>query len=284
MKKQKLIHDLQEEIDQELSSYQKFQKTEKNASYIVNDKSALEQKIEELQLKLENGENVPWIEVLTVSTTPQPVDVSDDLARETTFYSQAMAAVKEGHRLFEKYGLNYERPTDYFAEMLKTDEHMQRVKNKLLVEQNQIEQSEQKRKQRDLKKYGKQIQQQQIQQKQKQKKQELESISKWRKARERGNTEEQFPIQLDMDHSNANQNAKRKNNSPRERSAKRQKKDQQHGFGGKKRNMKSNTSESTSDFSSFNKLKNKQVPKNMKKSFGKQKQRPGKKRRQSQKK
>ena len=43
---------------------------------------------------------------------------------------------------FEAAGLTWMRPPDYFAEMVKTDEHMNRVKETLMHEQKAIELAE----------------------------------------------------------------------------------------------------------------------------------------------
>ena len=47
---------------------------------------------------------------------------------------------------------------DYFAEMVKSDSHMERIRQRLLNESAEIKRSEEKRKERQNKKYGKQIQ------------------------------------------------------------------------------------------------------------------------------
>ena len=62
-------------------------------------------------------------------TTPdtEAIDVNDDLNRELAFYKQALAAVKEGRKRLLAEGLPFSRPADYFAEMIKDDEHMEKV-------------------------------------------------------------------------------------------------------------------------------------------------------------
>ena len=45
---------------------------------------------------------------------------------------------------FEEAGIAWQRPTDYYAEMVKSDDHMTRVKEQLMFERNQIEVSEQR--------------------------------------------------------------------------------------------------------------------------------------------
>ena len=55
---------------------------------------------------------------------------------------QAVAAAGEAIRRFEAGGVPWRRPPDYFAEMVKSDEHMARVKEQLLYEKTQVEESE----------------------------------------------------------------------------------------------------------------------------------------------
>jgi len=62
----------------------------------------------------------------TTSDT-EAIDVNDDLNRELAFYKQALAAVKEGRKRLLAEGLPFSRPADYFAEMIKDDEHMEKV-------------------------------------------------------------------------------------------------------------------------------------------------------------
>jgi rRNA-processing protein EBP2 len=75
--------------------------------------------------------DLPWIETMTVtSSKPIEVDVEDDMARELAFYQQALEAVQIGRELIKKAGVDFARPEDYYAEMLKSDEHMAKVKKR----------------------------------------------------------------------------------------------------------------------------------------------------------
>eukprot|EP00960_Hanusia_phi_P008496 242350-Hanusia_phi.AAC.1 len=65
--------------------------------------------------------------------------------------------------------------------MVKTDEHMLKVKKQLIEQSAKVEAAEIRRKQREAKKYGKALQVSRKIEKDKRKKDELESISKWRK-------------------------------------------------------------------------------------------------------
>jgi rRNA-processing protein EBP2 len=76
--------------------------------------------------------DLPWIETMTVtSSKPIEVDVEDDMARELAFYQQALEAVQIGRELVKKAGVDFARPEDYYAEMLKSDEHMAKVKKEV---------------------------------------------------------------------------------------------------------------------------------------------------------
>lgn len=51
----------------------------------------------------------------------------DDFKREMNFHRQAQAAVLEGIPKLNQLGVRTKRPDDYFAQMAKSDEHMQKV-------------------------------------------------------------------------------------------------------------------------------------------------------------
>ena len=70
----------------------------------------------------------PWFERLDVTTTAVVEDsvpqVDDDLNRELQFFQSAVKAVAGAHAKLEKEGIPHMRPHDYYAEMIKTDEHI----------------------------------------------------------------------------------------------------------------------------------------------------------------
>jgi len=182
---------------------------------------------------------------------PDIPDVDDDLQREVAFYNQALSAVQESHKMFKELNFPYRRPTDYFAEMVKSDEHMANVRRNLLNKQKKISESEARRKQRDLKKYGKQVQVQKIQEREKKKKENLEAIKKWRKERERNKKsaldgDDDLPIEFDDEenkkkkNTNQKRNFETKNSKNSTTSKKRDFKNQKFGFGGKKSGKKKN--------------------------------------------
>jgi hypothetical protein len=85
--------------------------------------------------------------------------------------------VIDGRRQLIREGIPFSRPTDYFAEMVKTDEQMGLIKRKLYEEAASKKAAAEARRQRDLKKFGKQVQVAKLQQRQKEKRETLEKIN-----------------------------------------------------------------------------------------------------------
>ena len=103
-------------------------------------------------------------------------DVNDDLTRELEFYRIARTATLEARTHLAKEKIPFTRPKDYFAEMVKTDEHMTRVKKKMYDEAAGKKASEEARKLRDAKKFGKAVQVAKEQERAKEKRTTLDKI------------------------------------------------------------------------------------------------------------
>lgn len=97
------------------------------------------------------------ISVLPSSTTTIP-DPNDDLTRELEFYRIARTAALDARSLLTKSHIPFSRPADYFAEMVKSDTHMDKIKRKLYNEAAEKKGRQEARRQRDAKKFGKQVQ------------------------------------------------------------------------------------------------------------------------------
>ncbi|WOL19359.1 putative rRNA-processing protein [Canna indica] len=236
----------------------------KNAIY---NKEALLEKLDDIAWP----ENVEWIHKLTVDHSQEhEVDVNDDLARELAFYTQALDGTRQAFEKLQSMGIPFLRPPDYYAEMVKSDSHMLKVKGKLLVEKKKIEEAEERKKAREAKKLAKEVQAQKTKERAKLKKEEIESVKKWRKQRQqsgfaKGNTDEMdFP--LNEEKSFEKSKKQRKGVAPGDRSGgfkkkvgnekagkKRTFREAKFGHGGRKGMKKQNTADSTNDFRSFNK-------------------------------
>ncbi|KAL7267136.1 rRNA-processing protein EBP2 [Rhizina undulata] len=242
----------------------------------INNHSALTQALSTIALPA----NLLFSEHQSI-TTSAPVeikDINDDLNRELAFYAQALDAAKIGREKLLKEGLPFSRPVDYFAEMLKDDEHMGKIKQKLLDQAVSKKKAQEARKQRDLKKFGKQVQTAKLQEREKAKKETLEKIQILKRKRqgaetELENEEDMFDIALDEE----TKDDRRNRDSRGKPNFKRQKKDQKYGHGGKKRYSKSGDAKSSGDLSGFSNKKNKASFAGVKKR--KAPQRPGKSKR-----
>ena len=114
---------------------------------------------------------------LTTSAPVEIKDVNDDLTRELAFYKQCLDAANEGRDLLKKEGVPFSRPIDYFAEMVKNDEHMGKIKAKMVDEAANKKAAAEARRQRDLKKFGKQVQIAKLQERDKAKRDTLDKIN-----------------------------------------------------------------------------------------------------------
>ncbi|CAG4986972.1 unnamed protein product [Parnassius apollo] len=278
---------------------------EKTVKKYVNNVADLKAKLKEIELKL------PWIEKLDLVTTVAPMapdvalqmeetaqrrknikentkgnqlydptqdPVLNEFKRENLIHRQAQAAVIDGIKRLKELNVPTKRPDDFFAEMAKSDEHMQKVRKNLMAKQAAQARTEKVRQLREQKKIAKRVQ---IDTKLKQaaeKKHMLEQLKRVRKGKS---------TDLDFLEDNKGKNSKGNNSKdPKNKiSRKRANKDKKFGFGGKKKGSKLNTRESTNQLEGFN-SSTKKKPFNFKsKSFKpnskKKNQRPGKSKRKN---
>ncbi|KAF2196257.1 Ebp2-domain-containing protein [Delitschia confertaspora ATCC 74209] len=222
----------------------------------INNTSALLAALHRIELPYKKMAFSDHMSVTTDEVVEIP-DVEDDLNRELAFYKQSLSAVKDAHAMLKKEGIPFSRPADYFAEMVKSDEHMGKIKAKLIDEAAGKKAAAEARKQRDLKKFGKQVQHAKLQERAKDKRETMEKINVMKRKRQGAdltntNEEDLFDVALDEAAKGGKEDRDGKRNF------KRQKKDSKYGFGGKKRHAKSNDSKSTADMSGFSARKMKE--------------------------
>ncbi|KAJ2501225.1 RRNA processing protein [Coemansia sp. RSA 1972] len=224
-----------------------------------------------------------WIQRCDI-TSSEPIVVDkteDDLDRELKFYQQGLEAAIQGKQEVLNAGVPFERPDDYFAEMVKSDAHMARIRDKLITQQKGIQNAEEAKKQRELRKYGKQIQQEKLKEREDQKKASLDKIATIKKRLRSGNLgdADDFDIDVDSDDGAGARSSSNKKGGKQAPNKKRQLKNEKFGFGGKKRGIKRNTADSTGDMSEFSVKRNKSTSFGGSAKKGKSK-RPGKAKRQ----
>ena len=91
-------------------------------------------------------------------------------------YKQALHGANAARSLAAVHKLPFTRPTDYFAEMVKSDSHMERIRQRLLDEKASIKKSEDARREREGKKFGKQVQVEKLKERERSKKEMEERI------------------------------------------------------------------------------------------------------------
>lgn len=122
--------------------------------------------------------------LVSSSATAESIpDVQDDLQRELAFYTQSLEATRTARKLLRQEGIPFSRPKDYFAEMIKEDAHMEKVKAKLVEEASNKKAAQEARKMRDLKKFGKQVQVAKMQERHKEKRETLDKIKNLKRSK-----------------------------------------------------------------------------------------------------
>ncbi|CAL1544258.1 unnamed protein product [Lymnaea stagnalis] len=253
---------------------------EEQRKTFLNNKEGLKDKFKEFSL-----DSLKWIERLELTNDPAPTLginetdgdklQNDDFNRELTFYKQAQATVLEGLARLAKLSVPTKRPEDYFAEMAKSDDHMKKVRAKLLEKKTSLEKSEKAKKLREMKKYGKKAQQEVLQKRQKEKKEMLESVKKFRKGQiDKINL---FDEPIERQPKQQQQLKGKQQFTPNKR---REFKNKKFGFGGQKKRSKYNTADSAADLRDFSARKaHGKGPANKKFQGKSQGKRPGKSKR-----
>ncbi|KAL1867100.1 rRNA-processing protein EBP2 [Diaporthe australafricana] len=253
----------EEESDIALSDLEDLPEDEREDLFVktklsINNQPALLAAVKRISIPRDSSTSFVTHQTVVSSepTESKIEDISDDLTRELQLYAQSFEAAKKARALLRAEGLPFSRPKDYFAEMVKDDGHMEKVKAKLVEEATAKKASAEARKQRDLKKFGKQVQVAKLQERHKEKRETLEKIKALKKKRaENGgdlDTKEADLFDVGVD-SELNKSGKRGRSEQGSRTPnhKRAKKDAKFGFGGKKRHAKSGTAESSGDVSGF---------------------------------
>lgn len=195
---------------------------------------------------------LPWAETFDIiPKTPlpfgdngdpesNPLDVHDDLKREVAFYNMALEAVHCARKECKKAKITFSRPDDFFAEMIKTDDHMAKVKDRLIFENKKMEAVAQRKSNKEQKLRAKESHANKVAEKSKRKRDHFQQVEEWANsvAKNRGSA-----LQDDADE------VFLKNRQP---GRKRQNADEKYGHGGKRGRFKQNDRSTLNDQSGFN--------------------------------
>lgn len=235
----------------------------------INNTNALKSKLSDFEL------DANWVERLDLAGdlnelpdhVPNPLKgqatsqesndldvVRNDIKREIKFMLQAKSAVLQGLARLHALKVKTKRPDDYLAEMLKSKEHMDKIKKVKETKKEQVEKKEKSKLLREQKKMGKKIQQEVLKDRQKQKKEFQEKIRRYRK----GDKSVDF-----LDENKGRQGGgggpqSRQLKQKQQRNPKLTKKEfkqSKFGYGGRKKGLKKNTAESSAQFTGFKRSK-----------------------------
>lgn len=242
------LSDAEVEKDADVVPYQKV---------TINNVNALQKCLKKIALP--QSAYTSFVEHLSYTSPEELVlkDIHDDTERELAFYKQALNAAVVCRKKAKQADIPFDRPVDYFAEMVKSDEHMTRLKNKLIEEEKEKLGIQEARKQRELKKYGKKVQHEKLQQRQKEKREMLDKVNNLkRKNKDVSAANDDFDVQLDdaIGDKKKERDQKyklgNKTNSRQPPNRKRLAKNSKFGSG-HKRGERKNTSESSMDLGGY---------------------------------
>jgi len=217
----------------------------------VNNVAKLKERLIAIQ------KNLDWIEHLDVTVdlkmTPEDTKIliGDSFKQEHLFYKQAHTAAVQALPRIRSLGVETLRPQDYFAEMVKSDQHMRKIKEKLISKQLVAEKTEKVTKMRKMKKLGKKVQQEVLKKRADDKKSMLSDVKKMRKGKAASDAlnddKDEFNVSVSKNVKDSDDKGFKKDGVNKKRMGKNAK----YGSGGMKRGSKKNTEESYKDVSSF---------------------------------
>ncbi|SMN19343.1 similar to Saccharomyces cerevisiae YKL172W EBP2 Required for 25S rRNA maturation and 60S ribosomal subunit assembly [Maudiozyma saulgeensis] len=240
------LSDVEFDSDADVVPYQKV---------TINNVKALNQSLENVQLPWSKHSFQEHQSVTSEENTDAKIkDIYDDTERELAFYKQSLNAVVHARSELKRLKVPFLRPLDYFAEMVKNDEHMDKIKSELVRDASEKKAREEARRQRDLKKYGKQVQIATLQKRQMEKKDSLDKIKNLKKKRKQNEiTGDDFDVAVEEESETRAERYGRPN-------SKRSAKNAKYGQGGLKRFKRKNDAESSADISGFSQRKMKGKP------------------------
>ena len=173
------------------------------------------------------------------------------------FHRRALEAVAAARVQLGALGVPTRRPDDFYAEMVKNDVHMRKVKDKLLFEQRQLDAKAERRREREAKRYGKAVQAERLKERKQQQKASMGLLQRMKKRGAGVSASDVLADEPDWgtpgQGGNGEQHQQRRRNggggnASRKKAAH---KEAKFGFGGRKRGSKRNDAQSAADMSGY---------------------------------
>eukprot|EP00927_Polykrikos_kofoidii_P062033 TRINITY_DN56862_c0_g1_i1.p1 TRINITY_DN56862_c0_g1~~TRINITY_DN56862_c0_g1_i1.p1 ORF type:complete len:321 (-),score=80.95 TRINITY_DN56862_c0_g1_i1:107-1069(-) len=228
---------------------------EKGRGGVLN-KPMLEQKLKEIEYKLpKEAKRVPWVDTLAIDTSqdlPKDVNAKAGVKLESAFMELATGAAREAYRRFKVMKVPASRPADFYAEMLRPDSMMFKVRSWASEESRRIKIVEERKKGHAAKRFAKKARTKKLEARADEKRQTMDDISAWRskakkdnKTADEGDLEDILNRRGVKDRESGKGGGKGKGRP--KKSKKREAKDSKFGYGGKKSGKKRNDAKSTND-------------------------------------
>merc|ERR1712039_224877 len=149
------------------------------------------QKVKEIDYKVPEGaKRVPWVDTLDISGhqgVPKGVSAKDGVKLENTFLKIAADAAKEAYRRLRVMKIPCTRPDDFYAEMMRPDSTMLKVRERATEEQRRIKIVEDRKKAKAGKKFAKKAKAKKMEARADEKRKTLEGINEWQKKNKQKN-------------------------------------------------------------------------------------------------
>lgn len=168
------------------------------------------------------------------------VDIHDDLKREVAFYDNALESVLLAREKAEEVGIPFTRPDDFFAEMVKSDDHMAKIKDRLIFETKKMEAVERRKSNKEQTVMAKERHAHRLAEKARSKKDHMKDVDNWKKSAERGRSDLGGKVRDDDE------------DRLRGIGGKRMAANKKYGFGGEKSRFKQTDQKSLNDTSGYN--------------------------------
>ena len=183
------------------SDEQAVLQTEKRIVNIdIYDKEGMEKKLAEIQsdfVKNFRGENIKWNERLQVVSERgvefvEADQINDDIQREVEFYNIANENALKALKQINQENIRLDRPTDFYAEMFKSDDVMTKIRSTLVKQQVRMKNFEEVKLRKQMKRIQKQKKFEKHENKVEEKKRNTSAINKWKEDlhKRRGDTKD----------------------------------------------------------------------------------------------
>ncbi len=135
-------------------------------------------------MKVKNEENVNWIETMDLITdegVDPELNQDDDIKRELIFYNLSLKNAAKGISKLKDAKEKLNRPGDFYAEMMKGDHQMEKVRKQIVNERQRIKKLEEKKNKMHNVKFAKAMKDNQNKEKAAFKRKTKEGIESWKK-------------------------------------------------------------------------------------------------------